>query len=156
MAVIGETPYAETKGDILPSATLRHTDRYPEDLAVLETAARARKPVVTVFVSGRPLYINHLLNLSNAFVAAWLPGTEGAGVADVLFGSKASLGHYNFSGTLARAWPGVPCPSVDSGHATPTQWLFEPGYGLRYPSKRDMPALPTDPIVDTCSGADAQ
>ncbi len=109
VAVIGETPYAETIGDILPSATLRHSDRHPEDLALLKTVAAAHKPVVTVFVSGRPLYVNPLLNLSNAFVAAWLPGSEGAGVADVLFAGKSGQGHYNFSGTLARPWPGVPC-----------------------------------------------
>ena len=70
VAVIGETPYAETLGDILPSATLRHSDRYPEDLAVLQAVAASHKPVVTVFVAGRPLYVNRLLNLSDAFVAA--------------------------------------------------------------------------------------
>ncbi len=156
VAVIGETPYAETKGDILPSATLRHSDRHPEDLALLNTLAAAHKPVVTVFVAGRPLYVNNLLNLSNAFVAAWLPGTEGAGVADVLFARKSGPGRYNFSGTLAQPWPGIPCPYAEGGHATPAHWLFKPGYGLRYPGKRDMLALPTAPAVDTCAGAVAQ
>ncbi len=117
VAVIGETPYAETMGDILPSATLRHSDRHPEDLALLKTVAASHKPVVTVFVSGRPLYVNPLLNLSDAFVAAWLPGTEGAGVADVLFAGTSGAGHYNFSGTLARPWPGVPCPYAEDGPA---------------------------------------
>jgi beta-glucosidase len=153
VAVIGETPYAETMGDILPSATLRHSDRHPEDLALLQAVAKAHKPVVTVFVSGRPLYVNNLLNLSNAFVAAWLPGTEGAGVADVLFAGKSGPDRYNFSGTLARPWPGVPCPYADGGHAKPSHWLFEPGYGLRYPGKREMPVLPTYPAVDACANA---
>ncbi|HVC16367.1 MAG TPA: glycoside hydrolase family 3 protein, partial [Rhodanobacter sp.] len=117
VAVIGETPYAETMGDILPSATLRHTDRHPEDLAVLQTVAKAHKPVVVVFVSGRPLYVNNLLNLSDAFVAAWLPGTEGAGVADVLFAARSAAGRYNFSGTLPAPWPGVPCPDSSAGGA---------------------------------------
>ncbi len=156
VAVIGETPYAETKGDIAPSATLRHSDRHPEDLTLLETVARAHKPVVTVFVSGRPLYVNALLNLSNAFVAAWLPGTEGAGVADVLFAGKSGTGRYNFSGSLARPWPGVPCPAAEGGQATPAHWPFEPGYGLRYPSKRDIPALPVDPTVRSCTGMAAR
>ena len=153
VAVIGETPYAETRGDIAPSATLRHADRYPEDLAVLQAVAKSHKPVVTVFVAGRPLYVNHLLNLSDAFVAAWLPGTEGAGVADVLFAAKSAAGHYNFSGTLARPWPGVPCPDARAGGAEATRWLFAPGYGLRYPGQAAIGALPTYPAVHACAPA---
>ncbi|MEO6926264.1 MAG: glycoside hydrolase family 3 protein, partial [Rhodanobacter sp.] len=153
VAVIGETPYAETMGDIVPSATLRHSDRHPEDLALLQAVAKAHKPVVTVFVSGRPLYVNNLLNLSDAFVATWLPGTEGGGVADVLFATHASAAAYNFSGTLARPWPGVPCPYVGKGHAESTRWLFAAGYGLRYPGKHDLPALPTYPTADACADA---
>src|SRR3546814_6667995 len=72
IAVIGETPYAETNGDIVPSDTVTHSRHYPEDLAVLEAVAGKGTPVVTVFVSGRPLYANDLINLSDAFVAAWL------------------------------------------------------------------------------------
>ncbi|TAL89496.1 MAG: glycoside hydrolase family 3 protein, partial [Rhodanobacter sp.] len=153
VAVLGETPYAETMGDIVPSATLRHSDRHPEDLAVLQAVAKAHKPVVTVFVSGRPLYVNDLLNLSDAFVAAWLPGTEGSGVADLLFASPAGAAPYNFSGTLARPWPGVPCPYAGNGNAESTRWLFAPGYGLRYPGKHDLPTLPTYPAIDTCAEA---
>ena len=88
VAVIGETPYAEFNGDIVASDTLAHSRRHPEDLAVLQAAAATGKPVVTVFFSGRPLYANDLINLSQAFVAAWLPGTEGKGVTDVLFASE--------------------------------------------------------------------
>ncbi|MFI4958512.1 MAG: glycoside hydrolase family 3 N-terminal domain-containing protein [Lysobacterales bacterium] len=153
MAVIGETPYAETMGDIMPSATLRHSDRHPEDLAVLQTVAKVGKPVVVVFVAGRPLYVNDLLNRSDAFVAAWLPGTEGGGVADVLFASPAGAGHYDFSGTLARPWPGVPCPDAGGSGASTASWLFAPGYGLRYPSKHEVPTLPTYPAVDACADA---
>ncbi|OOG48625.1 glycoside hydrolase family 3 N-terminal domain-containing protein [Rhodanobacter sp. C01] len=154
VAVIGETPYAETMGDIMPSATLRHSDRHPEDLAVLQMVAKAHKPVVTVFVAGRPLYVNNLINLSDAFVAAWLPGTEGGGVADVLFaaGPDAAVRH-DFSGTLARPWPGVPCPDTEAAGAGSARWLFAPGYGLRYASKRDVPVLPTHPAVDACAEA---
>jgi len=153
VAVIGETPYAETLGDIMPSATLRHSDRYPEDLTVLQTVARSHKPVIAVFVAGRPLYVNNLLNLSDAFVAAWLPGTEGAGVADVLFAGHSGADRYNFSGTLAMPWPGVPCPDAGGSNAKATRWLFAPGYGLRYPSKSVIGALPTDPGVDACASA---
>lgn len=154
VAVIGETPYAETMGDIMPSATLRHSDRYPEDLAVLKTVAATHKPVVVVFVAGRPLYVNNLLNLSNAFVAAWLPGTEGGGVADVLFASDSGgLDHYNFSGTLAMPWPGVPCPDATGSSAGTSRRLFAPGYGLRYPTRHELPTLPTYPTVDACASA---
>jgi len=153
VAVIGETPYAETMGDILPAATLRHTDRYPEDLAVLQAVAKGHKPVVTVFVAGRPLYVNHLLNLSSAFVAAWLPGTEGAGVADVLFAAKSASGRYNFSGTLARPWPGVPCPDASVSGTRNKRWLFAPGYGLRYPGHAELGQLPTYPAVVACADA---
>ena len=154
VVVIGETPYAETMGDILPAATLRHTDRYPEDLAVLQAVAKGHKPVVTVFVAGRPLYVNHLLNLSDAFVAAWLPGSEGAGVADVLFAARSGAGgHYNFSGTLAMPWPGVPCPDAGTGDAPGGRWLFAPGYGLRYPGHATLGQLPTHPGVVACADA---
>jgi beta-glucosidase len=154
VAVIGERPYAETMGDILPSATLRHSDRYPEDLAVLQTVARADKPVITVFVAGRPLYVNNLLNLSDAFVAAWLPGTEGGGVADVLFAGRAGKPGYSFSGTLAMPWPAVPCPDAKGGGKV-ARWLFTPGYGLGYSSRHELPQLPTYPAVDACADASA-
>ena len=155
VAVIGEAPYAEMMGDIMPSATLRHSDRYPEDLTVLQTVAKGHKPVVVVLVAGRPLYVNNLLNLSDAFVAAWLPGTEGDGVADVLFAGNSGSRPYNFSGTLAMPWPGVPCPDAGGSNAKATRWLFAPGYGLRYPSKHEVATLPTYPAVDTCAEASA-
>lgn len=151
VAVIGETPYAEMKGDITLPATLRHSDRYPEDLTVLQTVAKAHKPVVTVFVAGRPLFVNDLLNLSNAFVAAWLPGTEGGGVADVLFASADGTPRHDFRGTLAMPWPGVPCPYAADGHGKPAAWLFTPGYGLRYAAARELKTLPTWPTVHACA-----
>ena len=150
IAVIGETPYAETIGDIVPAATMRHSDRYPEDLDVLKTVAAAGKPVVVVFLSGRPLFVNDLLNLSDAFVAAWLPGTEGAGIADLLFGGAGGGHAFNFSGTLATPWPAVPCPYVGDGDEA-ARWLFARDYGLRYPSHHELPMLPTHSEVTACA-----
>ena len=128
VAVIGERPYAEGDGDIGPSGTLRHSSRYPEDLAVLQAVAGKGKPVVTVFVSGRPLYVNDLLNLSDVFVAAWLPGTEGKGVSDLLvLGPK----RYDFSGKLPFSWPKSACQTdlnVGDKNYAP---LFAYGYGLK-------------------------
>lgn len=82
--------------------------------------------MVTVFISGRPLPISTLITASDAFVAAWLPGSEGAGVADVLFGDKPPMGK------LPHSWPAsasqIPI-NVGDGK-TP---LYEYGFGLTYP-----------------------
>ena len=128
IAVIGETPYAEGDGDIGPSGTLRHSSRYPEDLAVLEAVAGKGKPVVTVFVAGRPLWVNDLMNLSDTFVAAWLPGSEGKGVSDLLVqGAK----RYDFSGTLSFSWPKTVCQTDLNAGSPDYAPLFKLGYGLR-------------------------
>ena len=127
VAVIGERPYAEGDGDIGPNGTLRHSGRYPEDLAVLQAVAGKGKPVVTVFVSGRPLYVNDLLNLSDVFVAAWLPGTEGKGVSDLLVAGNK---RYEFTGKLSFSWPKAACQTdlnVGDKNYAP---LFAYGYGL--------------------------
>ena len=153
VAVIGETPYAETMGDLVPAATLRHSDRYPEDLAVLKAVAGAGKPVVTVFLSGRPLYVNNLLNLSSAFVAAWLPGSEGGGVADVLFARADGKRHLDFRGTLAMPWPAEPCPASDDNGIV-SRPLFPLGYGLRYSSQHDLPKLPSHAEITACARVD--
>ncbi|AWH30731.1 glycoside hydrolase family 3 protein [Stenotrophomonas sp. YAU14A_MKIMI4_1] len=132
LAVIGETPYAETNGDILASDTVSHSRAYPQDLAALKAAAATGKPVVTVYLSGRPMYTNDLLNLSSAFVAAWLPGTEGKGVADVLVAGKGGKPAHDFRGRLSFPWPGVPCPApIDQPDAKKPS-LFALGYGLSY------------------------
>ena len=93
IVVIGEKPYAEMKGD-------RADLRLPaEDLALIRKAKQSGAKVVTVLLSGRPLILGDALDASDAFVAAWLPGTEGQGVADVLFGVCKP------TGKLPRPWP---------------------------------------------------
>ncbi len=132
IAVIGETPYAEFSGDITPSDTLRHSGRYPEDLAVLKAVTGKGVPVITVMLSGRPVWVNDLLNLSDAFVAAWLPGTEGKGVTDVLFRDAQGGVQHDFTGRLSFSWPRAVCQTPlnfgDPGYAP----LFPLGYGLSY------------------------
>jgi beta-glucosidase len=93
VVVVGEKPYAEMKGD---RADLRLA---AEDLALIAKARATGLPVVTVLLSGRPLVLGAALADSDAFVAAWLPGTEGQGVADVLFGD------FKATGKLPRPWP---------------------------------------------------
>lgn len=148
VAAIGETPYAETNGDIVPSDTMAHSRRHPEDLATLKTAAATGKPVVTVFLSGRALYANDLINLSNSFVVAWLPGTEGKGVTDVLVAGADGKTANDFRGKLTFPWPAVACPKADS---TPQ---FALDTGLRYGDSSKVGKLPEDSAA-SCGDATA-
>lgn len=148
VAAIGETPYAETNGDIVPSDSMAHSRRHPEDLAVLKAAAATGKPVVTVFLSGRALYANDLINLSNSFVAAWLPGTEGKGVTDVLVAGADGKAAHDFRGKLTFPWPAVACPKADS---TPQ---FALDSGLRYGDTKTVGKLPEDATA-SCGDATA-
>lgn len=150
IAVIGENPYAETKGDVRLPAPLTHSQRYADDLALLQSLAANGKPVVTVFLSGRPVYANDLLNLSDAFVAAWLPGTEGNGIADVLLAGADGKPRHDFSGRLSFAWPGDPCLSRLPA-APKSATLFPVGYGLRYAQPKQVPARLPVSTVQSCS-----
>jgi beta-glucosidase len=120
--VVGETPYAERDGDRAAKDLV--LDREQREL--IARYHDAGKRVVTVLVSGRPLLVNEELRQSAALVAAWLPGSEGAGIAEVLFGD------YNFKGKLGFTWPRtadqVPI-NVGDPHYDP---LFAYGFGLRY------------------------
>jgi beta-glucosidase len=139
IVVFGENPYAEFEGD------RQHLVYGGEkDLAILEAVRKAGVPVVSVFLSGRPLWVNPHLNASDAFVAAWLPGTEGGGIADVLFADTAGKVRHDFRGKLAFSWPKLASQTVlnrgDAGYAP----LFPLGYGLTYGKRSNLPQLPTD------------
>src|SRR6266542_1931342 len=125
IAVVGETPYAEGVGDRPGSMSLDSTD-----LAVLSRLKAAGVPVVVVLVSGRPLDIAAQLGDWDALVAAWLPGTEGRGVADVLFSD------YNPTGKLRVTWMNsVSQQPINVGDGkTP---LFAFGAGQRFPATQD-------------------
>lgn len=127
IVVFGETPYAEFQGDI---DTL---DFKPEEpLAILKRLKAAGIPTVSVFLSGRPLWTNPEINQSDAFVAAWLPGSEGGGIADVLIGDALGKPRYDFQGKLGFSWPknaaGRPLNVGQPGYDP----QFAYGYGLRY------------------------
>ncbi|MGM1065213.1 glycoside hydrolase family 3 protein [Saccharothrix sp. Mg75] len=149
VAVIGETPYAEGVGDI-GKRTLEAAKLYPNDLAVLDKVSGKGTPVVTVYVSGRPLYVNKELNRSDAFVAAWLPGTEGGGVVDLLVRGRHTYPGY--TGTLSYSWPKSACQTPlnpgDEGYDP----LFKPGYGLKSWSHRNIGALDESSPEFGCSG----
>jgi beta-glucosidase len=120
IAVIGEDPYAEGEGD---RKDLR-LDR--EDVDTVRRMKKAGAPVIVILITGRPMILDAILDLCDALVVAWLPGTEGEGVADVLFGDFAP------SGKLSNSWPGkmsqVPVNLGDPGYNP----LYEYGYGLTY------------------------
>lgn len=136
IVVFGEEPYAEFVGDRKDLAF-----RDEEGLALLK-AYRARGiRTVAVFLSGRPLWVNRELNAADAFVAAWLPGSEGAGVADILFGQRRPTGRLSFS------WPGT-CEGTPVNDARDA--LFPVGFGLQFESARAL--LPLD---ETCAALTA-
>lgn len=142
IAVLSENPYAEMKGDVRLPETLRHSDRYPQDLAVLKAASGKGTPVVSILYSGRPVYANDLINRSDAFIAAWLPGTEVGGIADVLFGDR------DFSGRLPFDWPGAACPEAS---AKPV--LFARGHGLHAAETVKLRKLHVDKVA-SCPALD--
>ena len=154
LAVVGELPYAEFNGDIGASGTLRHSSRYPEDLAVLQRAAAWGKPVVTVLLSGRVVHANDLINRSQAFVAAWLPGTEGGGVADLLFRGADGRVQHDFTGRLSSSWPRSACQvPLNAGEANYAP-LFALGHGLGVGDRSLVPALDESLPRGGCGGAE--
>ncbi|MEV0081247.1 glycoside hydrolase family 3 protein [Saccharopolyspora sp. NPDC050642] len=120
IAVVGETPYAEGEGDRPEGMGLDEEDR-----ATLARLQESGVPVIVVTVSGRPLDVAADLPNWDALLAAWLPGTEGAGVADVLFGDHAP------TGTLPMTWmAGADQQPINDGDGQHP--LFPYGYGLTY------------------------
>ncbi len=136
IVVIGEEPYAEFQGDV---DTLEYKPGSTTDLTLLKKFRAAKIPVVVVFLSGRPMWVNPLLNASDAFVAAWLPGTEGGGVADVLFAKHDGSVNHDFKGKLSFSWPLTPEQvTATRGDAAP---LFAFGFGLNYASAGELATL---------------
>lgn len=141
VVVFGEDPYAEFQGDIDTLAYRPDDDR---DLQLLRSLRADDIPVVAVFLSGRPLWVNRELNASNAFVAAWLPGSEGGGVADVLLRTREGDVQYDFHGRLSFSWPArADQYTLNVGDANYAP-LFAFGHGLRYGEDGSLPALPED------------
>jgi beta-glucosidase len=147
IVVFGEDPYAEMVGDL---ESLSFSAKYPQPLALLGRLKQEGIPVVSVFLSGRPLWVNPELNASTAFVAAWLPGTEGDGVADVLFQDTGGNVPFDFVGTLSYSWPAAPTQSPLNRGDPDYQPLFPYGFGLTYTSVDTLPN--TLPEVDSSAG----
>ena len=118
IVVIGETPYAEWMGD---RQTLELSE---EDVAVVDKMKQTGMPLMIVLISGRPVIIDKVIDKADAFVAAWLPGTEGRGVTDVLFGDFRPAGRLSFS--WPRSMAQIPINVGDKNYDP----LFKYGFGL--------------------------
>ncbi|MFT7776361.1 glycoside hydrolase family 3 protein [Roseateles sp.] len=139
VAVLAETPYAEGEGDVRITENLRHSHRHPQDAAVLQRVAGRGAPVVTLLYSGRPLYVSDLANKSDAFIAAWQPGTEGMGLTDVLVAPADGKPWPGFTGRLSFPWPAGPCQF--SAHAANPWWPVGGGLSGRE-ARADAKPLP--------------
>jgi beta-glucosidase len=143
IAVVGETPYAEGEGDRPGSMSLDATD-----LATVNRLRAAGVPVIVVLVSGRPLDIAAEVGNWNALVAAWLPGSEGAGVADVLFGDHAP------TGKLPMTWmQSASQQPINDGDGKTA--LFPYGFGLTYGTTTADTAAPSVPGAPVASAVTA-
>jgi beta-glucosidase len=143
VVIFGERPYAEFQGD------LENLEFSPDDKRALELLKRLRTlriPTVSVFLSGRPLWVNPEINASDAFVAAWLPGSEGEGVADLLFG-KANGEAVDFTGRLGFSWPNTAMPVAFRADGSVSGAAYPRGYGLTYQHGVAAAMLSEDPHV---------
>jgi beta-glucosidase len=138
IVVFGEQPYAEFRGD---RPNLEYSPDDKSDLALLKRLKAAGVPVVAVFLSGRPLWVNAELNASDAFVAAFLPGTEGGGVADMLFRQRNGSIAQDFRGRLSFSWPKRPDQFVLNRRDPGYDPLFPIGYGLTYAAPAHLARL---------------
>ena len=138
VVVFGEDPYAEFRGD---RDHLAYDVDGTAELQLLKHYQAEGIPVVSVFLSGRPMWVSREINASNAFVAAWLPGTEGAGVADLLIADDTGTPRHDFKGTLSYSWPRSPTQTPlnvgDEGYDP----LFAYGYGLSYAAPGEVGLL---------------
>jgi len=145
VVVFGEAPYAEFQGD-LPD--LMFQGGKSGDLDLIKRLKAEGIPVVAVFISGRPLWMNREINAADAFVAAWLPGSEGAGVADVLLQGTDGRPQHDFRGRLSFSWPRRADQYANNVGEPGYDPQFPFGYGLRYADDGDLAALSEDPGID--------
>ena len=136
IVVFGEDPYAEGHGDL---SNLEYQSGEKTDLALLRRLKAQNIPVVSVFISGRPLWVNPELNASDAFVAAWLPGSEGKAVAQVLFKDGQGQQQFDFTGKLSFSWPRTPYQSAVNIGDTDYDPLLPYGFGLQYGDQNVLP-----------------
>jgi len=141
VVVFGEEPYAEMQGD------LPHLDPSSGTQASVDLMRRLRDqdiPVVAILMTGRALWVNPAMNLADAFVVAWLPGSEGGGIADVLLAKPDGSVRYDFKGLLPVSWPGRADQGPINGASASGDALFPLGFGMTYQDRTEQPPLPED------------
>jgi len=144
VVVFGESPYAEGQGD---RADVAFEPPDSPNLQLLRRLKAQGIPAVIVFLSGRPLYVTPEINAAEAFVAAWLPGSEGGGVADLLFRKPDGTIQYDFRGRLSFSWPRSPDQTPLNVGDVNYNPLFPFGYGLDYAHPQDLGLLPEAPAL---------
>jgi len=139
--VFGESPYAEMFGDRDESGmsqgkqdgqTMMYQEKLKRDLKAIQRIKKLGIPVIGVFISGRPMVVNQELAELDAFVAAWLPGTEGDGIAEVIFKNDTGKINYDFTGKLSFSWPKDPLDADLNVGDEDYDPLFPFGFGLSY------------------------
>ncbi|WP_111642640.1 glycoside hydrolase family 3 protein [Marinimicrobium alkaliphilum] len=141
IVVFGEDPYAEAQGD-MPNTLYKPGDE--SDLALLRKLRADGIPVVALFITGRPLWVNREINASDAFVVVWQPGTEGAGVAEVLFTDAEGQVREPVQGRLTFTWPKRPDQGPINRGDADYDPLFPYGYGLRFGEVDRLDELPEE------------
>ncbi|CAA9523861.1 MAG: beta-glycosyl hydrolase, partial [uncultured Sphingomonadaceae bacterium] len=151
IVVFGEDPYAEFVGD---RASLEFSPADKRDLELMRRLKAAGVPVVSVFLSGRPMWVNPEINASDAFVAAFLPGSEGGGIADVLFRGPGGAVRNDFKGKLSYSWPKRPDQTPLNRGDRNYDPLFAYGYGLTYADNGNLRRLSEERPAGVSAGAD--
>lgn len=149
VVVFGENPYAEYQGD---RETLEFEPGEKRALPLLRSFQSAGIPVVSVFISGRPMWTSPEINASDAFVAAWLPGSEGVGVADVLVADAEGNPRHDFRGRLSFSWPDTPLQGQLNPHHDGYAPAFPLGFGLDYASGEAGPLSLNEDVPGLASG----
>lgn len=148
VVVFGEQPYAEGNGDI-DNLDFERGDK--QSLALLESLKAQGIPVVSLFISGRPMWVNAEMNASDAFAAIWLPGSEGVAVADVVMANADGTAQYDFTGRLPFSWPQTPGQADRRDLNAENAPLLPLGFGLSY---GDESTLSDDLSVTIADGED--
>ena len=127
--IYGETPYAEGEGDI---KSLDFSSTNQKIIKSMEILSNKQIPIISLFITGRPLIVDQELNLSDAFVSIWHPGSAVEGINDVIFSTRNNSINYNFKGKLPYSWPSsISSNPLNIGDKKYNP-LFEYGYGLSY------------------------
>lgn len=143
LVVFGEDPYAEFQGDVA------HLDLATESgLELLKKFQEEGIATVAIFISGRPMWVNPEINAADAFVAVWLPGSEGGGIADVLLRQADGSIQQDLAGTLSFSWPKTAMQTTLNVGDQDYDPLFAYGYGLTYADDGNLSVLSENSQLD--------